>query len=264
MRVLFLSFLILISCGKDSSKSSTKLPPQRDEVNPPTPTPVPTPAPDVVLEIDMLKIPDLLPTMYYTAQEDKTSCQGKYGGTLYDGSERSNIISVQEKLIATVCTRFYRVLLMEGSAILKDRGQGKISVNYGGVINGERRYHLLDRCIFGEGVRKNLCLLPYHTLATDNKVHKIGDIIYIPKVVGLRLPDGSLHEGFFIVRDTGSAFNGIGAQRVDMFTGLDPDYANAFQAAGFHHKKEVQAFKIKGESADLIKEKLEEKFGGIY
>ncbi len=261
MRTLLLSFLLILSCGKNSSQGSKSLPPQREEVNPPV---IVVPVPGDVSAADMQSIPNLLPTMYYTAQEEKTNCKGKYGGTIYDGTERSNIISVEGHLIATVCTRFYRVLLMEGSAILRDRGQGKISVNYGGAVNGDRRYHLLDRCIYGEGVRKNLCLLPYHTLATDNKVHKIGDIVYIPKAVGIALPDGTLHEGYFIVRDTGSAFNGVGAQRVDMFTGLDPDYANAFQAAGFHHKKEMQAFKIKGDSAEAIKEKLALKFGEIY
>ncbi len=258
MRILLLSFILVLSCGKNSSSGSKTNPPSRDPVIPPVVVPA------EIDEIDMLKIPNLLPTMYYTAQEEKTNCAGKYGNVTYNGSERSDIISTEEKLIATVCTRFYKVLLMEGSAILKDRGQGKISVNYGGVINGERRYHLLERCVFGEGVRKDLCLLPYHTLATDNKVHKIGEIIYIPKAKGLALPDGSVHEGYFIVRDTGAAFNGIGAQRVDMFVGLDPDYANAFQAAGFHHKKEMQAFKIKGNSAELIKTKLSQRFGEIY
>ncbi|MES2526477.1 MAG: 3D domain-containing protein [Bdellovibrionota bacterium] len=265
MRIVLLSLCFLLACGKHSSKSSHHNPPERDESNPPViVTPVPMPPPSEVDEADMMKITPLLPTMYYTAQEEKTNCKGKYGNATYDGSERSNIISVEGKLIATVCTRFYRVLLMEGSAILRDRGNGKISVNYGGIVNGERRYHLLERCIYGEGVKKNLCLLPYHTLATDNKIHAIGDIIYIPKTVGIVLPDGSQHEGYFIVRDTGAAFNGVGAQRVDMFTGLDPDYANVFQAAGFHHKKEIQAFKIKGHSAELIKEKLENKFGEIY
>jgi hypothetical protein len=39
---------------------------------------------------------------------------------------------------------------------------------------------------------------------------------------------------------------------------------NVFQAAGFHHKKEMKAFKITGESANLIKQKLAERFGEIY
>ena len=265
MRIVLFSLILVFSCGKNSSKGSASLPPERDDSNPPViVTPVPMPPPSDVNQADIMKITPLLPTMYYTAQEEKTNCKGKYGSSTYDGSERSNVISVDGKLIATVCTRFYRVLLMEGSAILSDRGAGKISVNYGGVVNGDRRYHLLERCIYGEGVKKDLCLLPYHTLATDNKVHAIGDIIYIPKAVGIVLPDGTAHEGYFIVRDTGAAFSGVGAQRVDMFTGLDPDYANVFLAAGFNHKKEVQAFKIKGRSAELIKEKLENKFGEIY
>jgi len=262
--LLFLVPLLvsLFSCGKDASSETKSLPPQQEERESPPPVVIEPP-----LEIDpseVTRINDLLPTMYYTAEEEKVSCKGKYGTTTYNGTEKSKILDVNENTIATVCTRFYRVLLMEGSAILRDRGAGRIGVNYSLKIGEERRYHLLERCSLGEGVKKDLCLLPYHTLATDNTVHEIGDIIYIPDAVGLRLPDGSEHEGYFIVRDTGSAFTGIGAQRVDMFTGLDPDNDNVFSRAGFHHKKPMGAFKVKGKSAEAVKEKLRQRFGEIY
>ena len=267
MHLILIALLALTSCGKDASSGSKTLPPQQEEQRPPTEVEPPVVVVDPPAEIDpadMTKITDLLPTMYYTAEEEKVSCKGKYGTTTYAGTEQSKIIDMSGNIIATVCTRFYRVLLMEGSAVLKDRGQGKIGVNYSTKIGDERRYHKLGKCILGEGVKRDLCLLPYHTLATDNKVHAIGDIVYIPSVVGLKLPDGSLHDGYFIVRDTGGAFNGVGAQRVDMFTGLDPDYNNAFQRAGFHHKKPIGAFKIKGNSAEVVKEKLLLKFGELY
>lgn len=264
MRILLLSLILLSGCGK--SDADNKIRPQfpdRQEEEETVPTVI-TPVEEDIDPSEVSKINDLLPTMYYTAEEEKVNCKGKYGNTTYDGTERTNIISTDETIIATVCTRFYRILLMEGSAILKDRGQGRIGVNYGGKIGEERRYHLLDRCTLGEGVRKDLCLLPYHTLATDNKIHAIGEIIYIPKARGIVLPDGTKHEGYFIVRDTGSAFTGVGAQRVDMFTGLDPDYDNTFQRAGFHHKNPLEAFKVKGRSADIVKERLKKRFGNLF
>ncbi len=237
--------------------------------------PVPETVPDTVPETeprpdprvnpaDVKRISDLLPTMYYIADEAKANCKGKYGAVTYTGTERSKVRTMDGRDIATVCTRFYKILMMEGSAILNDRGQGRISVNYSGIVGDEKRFHIVDRCIYGEGVRRDLCLLPYHTLATDNKVHLIGEIIFVPKAVGLTLPDGSRHEGYFIVRDTGKAFQGIGAQRVDMFTGLDPDYSNILQRAGFHHKNPMEAYKVSGPSAGVIKDNLRAKFGELY
>jgi 3D (Asp-Asp-Asp) domain-containing protein len=223
-----------------------------------------THVPHGIDERDMAKIADLLPTMYYTPREDGVKCKGRYGRVMYRGNERSKVLTPEGKLIATVCSRFASTLLMEGSGILTDRGNGEIAVNYGRRIKGQPRYYPLERCKFGEGIHRDLCLLPYHTIAADNKIHKIDEIIYIPEAKGLHLPDGTVHEGFFIVRDTGGAFNGIGSQRVDLFTGSDPDYSNVFQKAGFHHKRPMDAFKIKGDSAEVIRQKLKDQFGELY
>lgn len=220
--------------------------------------------PPEIDERDLSRLPDILPTMYYIPREVDVNCKGGYGRNTYIGNERTTILSTEGDVIANVCKRFERTLLMEGSAILRDRGQGEVAINYGGKIRGQHRYYHLDRCKYGEGVRRNLCLLPYHTIAADNKVHKINEIIFVPAAKGIRLPDGTTHEGYFVVRDTGGAFNGIGSERVDMFTGTDPDFQNAFQKAGFHHKRPLDAFKIKGNSAEIVREKLRERFGEIY
>lgn len=256
--ILWLSLILLFACGKKESSNSpmTRMPERQ--------TPNAEVDPQGVDPDDVVEIADLLPTMYYAPQEKEVSCKGSYGGSIYNGTEETKLMTLKGETIAVVCTRFYRFLLMEGTGILKNRGNGEIRVNYGGKVNGQIRYHVLGRCTLGEGVRKDLCLLPYHTIAADNKVHKIGDIIYVPKAEGLKLPDGSIHNGYFIVRDTGGAFNGVGAQRVDLFTGMDPDYDNVFLRAGFHHKKPMKAFKISGESASYIKSLLKNQFGDLY
>lgn len=256
--LLGLLALLLVSCGEknSSTKPSVSAPEKLNWKSFGFPTDI--------AEDDMTNIPDLLPTMYYTPRESEASCKGGYGRRKFSGKERAKILDPQGNNIATVCGRYASMLLMEGSGILKDRGQGEIAVNYGGKIGNQPRYHYLDRCKFGEGIRKDLCLLPYHTIAADNKVHEIDEIIFVPAARGLALPDGTTHDGFFIVRDTGGAFNGIGSQRVDMFTGTDPDFNNALSRAGFHHKRPLEAYKVKGPSAEAVKEKLKAQFGDLY
>lgn len=200
---------------------------------------------------DLQKIPSLLPTMYHMAVESKTKCKGKYRGDYYTGKERKEIKDVEGKVIKTVCSRFYWILLMEGSGWL-DKGEGEtIVVNYDKDV-GEKDYRFYvipqDGCIYGEGIERNLCLIPYHTIAADLKKHKIGDIIYIPRAKGLTMPDGKKHNGLFVVRDTGGAFINIGKQRVDLYVGTEVDINNTFSRAGFHHRKKEKAFKLKGAS----------------
>jgi 3D (Asp-Asp-Asp) domain-containing protein len=253
--LLWVSLLIFASCGKSpSTTSSNPIEVQDNNLD----------APHDLNVKDIKKISTLLPTTYYVPQEKEVSCKGKYGGNVYDGSELSEIHELNGDLIANVCTRFFKTLLMEGTAILRDRGQGEVAINYSGAVKGDKRFHVLDRCSYGEGTKRDLCLLPFHTLAADNKAHQIGDIIYIPKANGLVLPDGSIHEGYFVVRDTGGAFNGIGARRVDMFTGTQPDNNNVFMKAGFDKKNPMAAYKIQGSSADIVKARLKHRFGELY
>lgn len=259
--ILCLLLLSSIACSKNNTDNPTL--PERKEVPqfPETNSDEDTTVIREIDERDVVAIPDLLPTMYYTPEEAKVNCKGRYGRTNYNGKERTSIRTMSGKVITTVCTRFYRILVMEGSAVLKNG----MTINYSGkASNGSYRFHITDRCIYGEGIGRDNCLLPYHTIAGDKKVHFVGEIIYIPAAKGILLPDGTQHDGYFIVRDTGGAFNDIGSSRVDLFVGLDPDYSNAFQRAGFHHKKRLEAFKIEGASADVVKEQLRAKFPEIF
>jgi 3D (Asp-Asp-Asp) domain-containing protein len=215
-------------------------------------------------QIDLQKLPNIRPTTYYTPSEASISCKGKYGSRYYKANETQNLMTPEGHYIATVCKRFGSVLLMEGSGILKSRGAGTIAVNYAGTVKGTVRYSILDRCKYGHGVRAALCLLPYHTIAADNKVHKINSIVYIPAAKGIRLPDGSIHDGTFIVRDTGGAFRNAGPQRVDLFVGTAFDYDNVFQKAGFEKTKSFKAYRVKGQSADRVRENLRAKFRTLY
>lgn len=213
---------------------------------------------------DLNYLPKLKPTTYFIARERNIKCNGRYRGRMYDGSESTIIRDMSGAHLAEVCTRFYKVLLMEGTAVLMDRGLGEFTLNYAKKVNGSHRFREMDKCIYGEGVKRNLCLIPFHTLATDRKAYNVGDIVYMPAAVDLILPDGSLHDGFFIVRDTGGAFEGQGKVRIDMFVGFQTDSENIFLNAGFHRGNPQKAYKVIGNSAKLVKDRMRAKFPDIY
>ena len=85
-------------------------------------------------------------------------------GTITEMKEQKSLHHLGEYL-AVVCKRFFRVLAMEGTGVLKDRGKGRFTVNWAEIIDLKN-----DKCIHGEGVA-SLCLIPYHTIAADLKSH---------------------------------------------------------------------------------------------
>lgn len=193
--------------------------------------------------LDQVPLPDVSPTTYFIADETKVSCSGRYAGIEYYGDERSEVLQPNGDLIAEVCTRFFKVLSMEGTGRLKDRGKGSLTVNWA----GEYRFRVMEKCIFGEGVQKNLCLIPYHTIAADLESHELGSVVFIPKAKGLMLPDGRIHNGLFLVRDTGGAFRGRGFNRIDLFVGNQNDENNIFIKAGMSHRQKFAAYRLEGQ-----------------
>ena len=210
-----------------------------------------------------MKIKDLLPTVYNVADEAKVACKGWYGRKnsrkLYTGKEKEKILTRNGEEIATVCGRYYAVLAMEGTGYLKNRGRGPITVNW----DGDYKYRIVDGCIYGEGVER-ICLLPFHTIAADLKEHAVGKIIYVPRAKGLRLPDGTLHSGLFVVRDTGGAFIDIGPQRVDLFISSQTIEDNIFGKAGFDHHRPEEAYEVTGEKREEAIRFLQQKFGDLF
>jgi len=209
--------------------------------------------------LDQIPLPDLRPTMYYIANESKTACDGRYNGNDFDGSEVSEILTPEGDLIAKVCTRFFKVLSMEGTGILSDRGQGEQTVNWA----GDYRFKVMDKCIYGEGV-ENLCLIPYHTIAADLTVYPVNTLIYIPRAEGLKLPNGKIHNGYFVVRDTGGAFRGIGPKRVDLFVGTEEDRDNIFSRIGMSHHVDEKAFRIEGKRKASIFMKFKREYPNLF
>ena len=209
--------------------------------------------------LDQIPVPDLRPTMYYIANESETACEGPYNGSDFDGTEVSEVLSPSGELIAKVCTRFFKVLSMEGTGVLRDRGQGELTVNWA----GRYRLKVMDKCIYGEGV-KGLCLIPYHTIAADLNVYPVGTIIYIPRAEGLKLPNNKIHNGYFIIRDTGGAFRGVGPKRVDLFVGVEHDRDNIFSRTGMDHHTDEKAFKIEGKRKQMVERYFENEYPELF
>ncbi|MFN3931106.1 MAG: 3D domain-containing protein [Brevundimonas sp.] len=54
------------------------------------------------------------------------------------------------------------------------------------------------------------------TIATDPRYIPRRTRLFIPETVGLRMPDGTLHDGYWYASDTGGAIKG---QKIDLYTG---------------------------------------------
>ena len=57
------------------------------------------------------------------------------------------------------------------------------------------------------------------TVAVDRRLIAPRSVLFIKETVGLKMPDGSAHDGFWYASDVGGAIKG---QRIDLFTGAGP------------------------------------------
>jgi 3D (Asp-Asp-Asp) domain-containing protein len=211
----------------------------------PSPTPSPTPKPTPPVGIAQLN-----PTIYYkpTIYLDKTTCN----------NEIIDLISPEGAILISLCGRDHRNCLMQGACFVFDEEGRFRSFNYyaRGADDVPRFKEVnLNKCPFGFGVRNN-CLDPYYTVAADLSIYKSGDVIFVPKVVGVKLPTGETHDGFFIVRDRGAAI--LGPYRFDFFTGFEGirDMTNILARMGFGNKKNTFDFRMATEEeAKIIRER---------
>ncbi|WP_413557380.1 3D domain-containing protein [Bdellovibrio sp. HCB209] len=188
----------------------------------------------------------LTPTVYFfpVFDEDKKSCPD---------SEKVTLHGQGGKALIRVCKKSSLACGLQGSCSIKQKGKIRM-LNILARIKGQNRYFEINReeCKYGYGDR-TVCLDPFHTLAADLKVYKLGEVIYIPSVIGLILPDGSLHDGYFIIRDKGSGINGRG--RFDFYSGFVPWYesTNPFKRIGLADKTtSVPYLRITGAKAKEI------------
>jgi 3D (Asp-Asp-Asp) domain-containing protein len=134
------------------------------------------------------------------------------------------LLAPDGRLIARVGPTFKHQLDIEGSARLRD---GRI-VNFEEKRDGAWRYLVVRGAPYGIG-EDGYKLIPFRTVAVDPKVIKIGTVLYIPALKGIRLPSGEVHDGFVFAHDTGQ---GIDGDRIDVFVGFEVDVDNTLTRSG--------------------------------
>lgn len=112
--------------------------------------------------------------------------------------------------LAQVSARFKKDLLMEGSGQLID---GRV-LNYAARIGGVSRFQF-TRHPDGRGVG-NCALVPFKTIAVDPSQISLGSKVYIDETAGMKLSDGTVHDGIWLAEDTGGA---ILHDRIDLYIG---------------------------------------------
>lgn len=185
----------------------------------------------------------LKPTIYYfpVFNEDESKCEKN---TMMHASGGKELLKVCEKT-AKECG-------LQGSCAIVQDGVTR-SFNVLGAKNGQDRFfEIKDACKYGFGV-DNACLDPFYTLAADLSLYDPGQVIYVPGVVGMELPDGSKHSGYFVIRDRGRGVTGTG--RFDFFSGMMAwkDSRNPFTRLGLGDvNTNIPYYKVKGKTAQQV------------
>jgi 3D (Asp-Asp-Asp) domain-containing protein len=180
MRVLLMAGIVLFSMAAYSSDLPS-------EQNPPEQQP-----------IESTK--DYRNTYYYLILEDKYAGQPK----------TEKIYDMNDKVLVMVSPKYKTDLTMEGSGKLID---GRV-LNWAGKKDGTHRFRFTKNS-WGDGV--GTCpLVPFKTIAVDPKKISLGTLVRIKESIGMKLPSGEIHDGYWRADDIGGA---IKEDRIDIFIG---------------------------------------------
>lgn len=172
------------------------------------------------------------------------------------GSEMVELKDVEDKVLTVLCPKDHANCLMQGACYVADEWGRLKSFTY--VRRGADqlpRWGEVDikRCPYGYGPRR-VCLDPHYSVAADLDFHKLGDVIFVPRLMGVKMPDGSTHHGYLVVRDRGGAIKG--PHRFDFFTGFVEPYVpeNVFTKLGFSKINNSFVYrKATAEEAELVR-----------
>ncbi|MBC7743063.1 MAG: hypothetical protein H7061_12755 [Bdellovibrionaceae bacterium] len=165
----------------------------------------------VVLTEEQAKI-YITPTIYNISVHNGTNAECPV-------SDLRDVKSPKGIVLAKVCASFLKKCILQGSCkvLVGDSFQ---LLHYSEKVNGEFRFSKVDEsiCRYSYGVH-GVCVDPFYSVAADLSIYESGTVVFIPAAVGIILPDGAIHDGHFIVRDSGSKILGYG--RFDFFTGYN-------------------------------------------
>ncbi len=202
------------------------------------------PEPPAKISKDVSEKGTVTPTVYYfpVIDEDDGDC-----------SKKIDMRDSKGKKLIRICRTTQSACALQGSCAIVQDGELR-SFNISGRAEKHDIFFEMTEhdCKFGYGV-KSSCLDPFYTLAADMSIYRPGDVIYMPTVRGLKLPDGTDHSGYFVVRDSGRAI--IGKGRFDFFSGYYPwrSDENPFSKIGLTSKKtRIPYYRIRGELAKAV------------
>jgi 3D (Asp-Asp-Asp) domain-containing protein len=81
------------------------------------------------------------------------------------------------------------------------------------------------------------------TVAVDKALIPRRSVLFIKETVGLKMPDGTAHDGYWYASDVGSAIKG---QRIDLFTGSGPRSMGPAKALNLASLTAVKVGEFKG------------------
>src|SRR5262245_13059755 len=163
--------------------------------------------------------------------------------------ERTETLRTRDgHVIAQVGVGFRRQLDIEGSARLRD---GRI-VSVEGKVGGQSRFLVVEHAPFGVGA-PGYKLVPYRTVSVDSKRIALGTVLFIPALVGVRLPSGEFHDGFCFAHDTEGAADGIA-----IFVGFDRDGDRTFKRLATH--KTLRLYQADSEVTTVLNRRFKTQF----
>ena len=97
----------------------------------------------------------------------------------------------------------------------------------------------------GVGVLDSLgCkVVPMRTLAVDKSIIPRRTVIFIKETVGVKMPDGRDHDGYWYASDVGGAIKG---ERIDLYTGHSASTMKAMQPLNLKKLTAVKVGEFKG------------------
>jgi len=220
--LILLNVFLLLGCGGGDSSSSGKSAKRYSR------------APKKVLT-EAEKVKFITPTIYYVSD---------YSADNYSQCSETtevNLRKAKDQIVKIkLCRQVFKGCRMQGSCYVNINGQ-KTMINYHKKISDTLiQFMLVDRSVCKHGMGdssdpkqsfKAMCLDPLYSVAADTSIYPLGTVIHIPAVRGTQLPDGSTHDGYFVVRDSGGNIDGRG--RFDFFTGdLGLNARNPFSNLG--------------------------------
>jgi peptidoglycan/xylan/chitin deacetylase (PgdA/CDA1 family)/3D (Asp-Asp-Asp) domain-containing protein len=154
----------------------------------------------------------------------------------YPVSQDAEIRNMAGTVIARVHPQFKKDMNMEGTGILRN---GR-TLNFAGRVSGEVRYRFTTNR-WGWGV--GMCALnPYKTIAVDPARIPLGTTVYIPALEGVKLPDGTAHDGLMQAEDIGGM---IKEKHIDLFAQEGPGSTQLFKSAGVKSGSFYEVYKVR-------------------